>query len=917
MAAPREVAAALGIFGTGLSQNARLITLATAQDAGLPESLVAERFTGSEGVNELFCFDIDALSTSADLDLDLFIGEEITVNLLLADGGKRAWHGICTKAAWTGADGGVARYRLRLEPALALLRARRDSYMFQDKTVQDIAAELLADYPQLRVEFNITEALTQHAVWSQQRESDYAFFCRLLAEEGLSWRFGHAQDGDEVQANTARHWLVIFDSKATAPDLAGERDLRFHAMRATEQRDAIDQFEAARAVQTNAVVTSSWDPQHLFAPSAEVTSNLSAGELPVLPYHNGNGEQRHVGKDAPELHALRTLQAFELGNKIFNGEGAVRQLAPGHAFELTQHANYEGDSFVVLSVQHRARNNIDSGIKRASDALADAIYRNTFTCVRDSVAIVTGPRFSMTASGAQPALVVGLPNAIVTTNRDHQVKVQFAWQRGMAPNAGGRAHDTDQRGNAPGNETTGTWVRVAESLAGPNWGTQFSPRVGSEVLVDFIEGDINRPVIVSQLYTGQDLPPFSAGTDSSANHAGALSGIHTHQFDGAGYSQWQLDDTQGQLRMRLATSLAATQLNMGYLIAQPAPSSQRGSYRGSGFELRTDAWAVLRGGGGVFISTSARAGNESGVTSTQFDAAEALGQFKGSRQLEKVMTEAARQQNALVSKAVGESSEAFIALLDPQKVGKAEATVNGQKALKPQSSSRELDPQCPVEQFGAPLVVLDAPSAISWATPASTVVSAAQQIGWTSQSDVHFAAGHTIALASAKATGFFTHSGGIHAFAGNGALSLQAHTDQLEILADKEITVVSVNGDIQINAKEKIVLQAGQSSITLEGGDITFACPGNFTVKGGKHLFDKGKNGSIRLYRLPNSNLHKFDEQYRFLDPSGHPMKSLAYSILTADGEVKGTTKANGDTSRISTAEQSDLNVVLSWLTIE
>jgi len=102
------------LFGVKLSQHARLITLATSQDSALPQALVAERFTGREGVNELFDFEIDALSTSTDLDLAAFIGEEITLGLLQPDGSRRAWHGLCVDAQWLGADGGLARYRLHL-----------------------------------------------------------------------------------------------------------------------------------------------------------------------------------------------------------------------------------------------------------------------------------------------------------------------------------------------------------------------------------------------------------------------------------------------------------------------------------------------------------------------------------------------------------------------------------------------------------------------------------------------------------------------------------------------------------------------------------------------------------------------------------------------------------------------------------
>ncbi|RZA24513.1 MAG: hypothetical protein EOP92_44080, partial [Lysobacteraceae bacterium] len=233
----------------------------------------------------------------------------------------------------------------------------------------------------------------------------------------------------------------------------------------------------------------------------------------------------------------------------------------------------------------------------------------------------------------------------------HQVRVQFAWQRGQGSNQGGLAHDVDEQGSAPGDERSGTWVRVAEALAGPNWGSQFTPRIGTEVLVDFIENDIDRPLVVAQLYTGADVPPFPAGVDSTANHAGTISGIHTRGFDGGGYNQWQLDDTQGQLRMRLASSSANTQLNLGYLVQQSPGNAQRGAYRGSGFELRTDAWAVVRGAEGVLLTTHARAANGSGVTSTQMDASESLAALKAARELDTTLLDAATAQHALSSKA--------------------------------------------------------------------------------------------------------------------------------------------------------------------------------------------------------------------------------------------------------------------------
>jgi type VI secretion system secreted protein VgrG len=911
--------ASLGAFGTGLSQHARLITLASAQESGLPESLAPEQFTGWEAINELFCFDVDALSTSANLDLSLFIGEELTVALLQPDGSRRAWHGICTEASWLGADGGVARYRLRLEPALSLLALRRDSYVFQDKSARDIVTELLADYPQVRFEFDVTQDLAVRPICTQYRESDFEFFSRLLASEGLSWRFEHDQaDGDDAggEHGQARHRVVIFDSRAAAPTTPGGDAIRFHGVRATERDDAIDEFRARRRVAANGVSISSWDPAQLLAPAAEQQSNLDAGELPVLPIYDGSGERIASGSGEADQHSQLMLQALELENKVFEGAGAVRRLAAGHAFQLTQHERYpEGENvFTVLRVRHEARNNLRAGIAGATPGtVEDGTYRNNFACVRDVVGLVpreTAEPNRSTALGPQTALVVGLPDSVCTTTRDYQVKVQFAWQRGPSANPGGLSHNTDEQGNAPGDDTSGTWVRVSEALAGPNWGTQFTPRVGTEVLVDFIEGDMDRPVVVAQLYTGSDRPPFAAGVDSGVNHAGVLSGIHTQTFDRSGFNQWQIDDTTGQVRTRLATSTAATQLNLGYLIEQSPGSADRGGYRGSGFELRTDAWGVLRGGEGVLLSTSARSGQGSGIASTQMDVAEAVSLFRGAEALSEALGNAAAQQQAVFSKDAAQAQTDFIEQIDPKAKGKFAGAVNGQQAVKAKSGTRELDAGQPVEKFGSSIVLMDSAASINWASPASTVVYAGQQLHWTTQSDLHMAAGHTLSSVAGNATSLFTHSGGIQAIAANGPVSLQAHTDQLEILADEAVTVISVNDSIEIKAKEKIVLQAGQSAITLEGGDIAFACPGKFSVKGGQHLFEGGDGLAAALTKLPDSRLKLFDEAFVVKNPDGQPVAGLRYRIKLPDGTFEdGITDELGHTHVVAGADPLELKL--------
>ena len=250
---------------------------------------------------------------------------------------------------------------------------------------------------------------------------------------------------------------------------------------------------------------------------------------------------------------------------------------------------------------------------------------------------------------------------------------------------------------------------------------------------------------------------------------------------------------------------------------------------------------------------------------------------------------------------------------------KPNLVVVGQDASKGKDGTRELDAEKPVEKFAKPIVLMESPSNINWATPASTVVFAGEHMQWTTQADLHLAAAHTVSSVAANAVSFYTHSGGIQAIAGNGPVSLQAHTDQLEILADKAITIISVNDSIQIKAKEKIVLQAGQSFITLQGGNITFACPGSFTVKGGKHLFDSGASRSEAQAMLPDTRVKIFTQQICAInETTGEPIADMPYRLETAEGDIHyGQTDEEGKTIQVRTFAKQDVKVLWGALPTE
>ena len=850
------------LLDTLFNQHARLLELKTA----LPDMvLLVERFSGYEAVSEPYRFEIDCVSTNAHIDLRWLLGEEITLRLRQADGSKRSWHGYVTQAMQLGADGGLARYRLIMEPFLAFLAQRRDCYLFQDKTVIDIIGQILTDYPEAQWSNQITQPLRTYSVATQYRETDFEFIRRLLSEEGLSFRFEHDQSataGDDTPH--ARHQLILFDRDTELPDGA-QPTIRFHRNNATEASDTLQQWHETRTALPNAVSLAGWDYKTLVATGAQANSGLDNGSLPRLEIHDASRPYRFEDGAAAQLRTDLALAAVEARYRRFTGESTVRQLAEGTVITLTQHDAHLGDDarFKVLSVDHHGANNLGT---QAAELLGNTdveagSYRNTLHAQPASTPVVSA-LLAKPAARPQTALVVGLPDQVITTERDHRIKIQFPWQRGEAPNAGGQSETgpsgrtAGKSGNAPGNaprrksswgNQSGTWVRVAEWLAGPNWGSHFLPRIGNEVLVDFIDSDIDRPVIVGQSYNGADLPPFSAGHEASANHPGVLSGWMSHNHE-AGHNQWVVDDAPGQLRTRLATSENAGQLGLGHLVHQAPESASRGAWRGSGFELRTDGWLAVRAGEGILISATARP-NAQG---SQMDVAETVAQLKAAQETAKALSDAASQQQALPLKA-NAAQERFVKAIDPQQEGKFTGSVGGQEAKKAQAGRRELGE--PTERFAQPFILSEAPGDIGLASPASTLLFAGANLHATVQQDLHIASAHTVSTAAGHGASWFSHSGGIKSIAQAGTQTIQANTDQMEILADQSITITSSNDEIHILAKEKIVLQAGQSSVTLEGGNITFACPGKFSVKGSGNAFMGPENGAASLEKLPTGKV--------------------------------------------------------------
>ncbi|CBJ40356.1 conserved hypothethical protein, Rhs element Vgr related protein (plasmid) [Ralstonia solanacearum CMR15] len=867
---PLPAAVPQAVLGALLGQQTRQITLETALAS---DNLVVERFTAREAVSASCVLQVDCLSPLADLDTARLASQEATLRLMLADGSRRAWHGYVTDCAALGGNGGLARYRLSIGPWLDRLHSRRDCFAYQDKTALEIIEDLFADYPAAHYKLAVSQPCAKRSICCQYRETDYDFVMRLLAEEGLSLRIEHEQDDARRDGSAqSRHCVVIFDNDAERPACA-QPDIRFHRVDATEREDAIERFSQMRTVGTNAVTVTSWNYKALAATAAQATASDPGGELPTLEAFDAAGPYRFADAQGAGRAARLRMQAHEGAYLRYLGQGSVRQLGPGQRFTLTQHFDTRHSQFVTLSVEHEAANNLGADLARllGTTDIESGRYRNRFVAVPAEAPIVPPYRHRPTAPEGQAATVIADDGAPLTTDRDHRVRIRFPWLRAPAVNA-----FTEPAGGDRSQITA--WVRVATASAGPNWGAHHLPRAGTQVLLTFIDGDIDRPLVTMQLHNEQDALPWPA---ADAPLGQALSGWHSPSLGGDGYNQWVVDDHPAQLRMRLATATAGSQLNLGYVVSHGPTGGERGDWRGTGAELRTDAWAVVRAGGGLLLTTTARA--QAG--GTLLDAKEARGQFLAAQRTAQRLSNAAASQQALPL-AANEAFDPLTQALDPAQDGHYPNRVNGQDATQPN--------QAPVDKFAQPLLVTESPTSIALASQATTTVYAGRHLHGTAQGDWHLVAGNVVAAAAARGVSLFAQRNGLRVIAEGGPVSIQAHTDALAVLADQAVTVTSSTESIDILAQRNIVLRGGDSVIRMEGNAITFETT-KLSVKGAGHPLIEPGGQAAELPALPVDAIPPTTILLEHTYHDGQGLAGAKYFAKFADGsERQGVLDAQG-----------------------
>ncbi len=525
--------------------------LRVGPEGALPFEVVS--FHGRERLSKLYSFEVRLLARPGDDAVEVgLVGQPATLLLALGGGDPpRLVQGIVASIRHEGevASGRRRVFVARLVPRLWLLKHRATSRVFQDLTVPEIVARVL-DLAEVPSALRLARPYAKRAYCLQYQESDYAFIARIAAEEGIFWYFEHPVAlGEGALVET----VVFADDPGGYAATLGEGggDLHLHAREhqssGQARADDVTGFALTQALRTDSVRLRDYDFQRplldltalaaLDPASSEAPAALSAFDAvaKVTPTGVRGGLQvyEHRGEyDSPEVDNARARAHLEQRRRrvlLGEGESSCRRLSPGHRFLLdVEAAPALSHAYALTSVQHEGHA-LQHTTRAASGGGALQAYKSRFTCVpADLPARPKRPKRRI-QNVVESAMVVGPAGEDIHTDAHGRVKIQFHWDL-----QGGR------------NEHSSTWIRVAQTWAGATFGAQFVPRVGMEVMVSFLGGDQDCPVVVGCVYNATHPAPFFLPGQKTR------SGLRTQTTPGGGgFNELSFEDARAEEQVYL------------------------------------------------------------------------------------------------------------------------------------------------------------------------------------------------------------------------------------------------------------------------------------------------------------------------------------------------------------------------------
>lgn len=459
------------------------------------DKLLLKTLQGEERISGLFSFVLEMASGDNSLDFAAILGKSLTVTLQHNDGAKRYINGIVTRFTQEGGDERFTHYTAELHPWLWMLTLTSDCRIFQNLNVPQIIEKVFGDLGFTDFRLDLKESYSPREYCVQYRETAFAFVSRLMEDEGIHYFFEHT-DG--------LHTLVLADDADAHQVCPGLENTPVRYRKTAI--NATDDHVVTRCTIEQQVVTGKYalDDFNFETPSTDLVTSVTGqgSEMRMFDYPGGFAK-----KDTGEKRAKLRIEAEEWPGKLLRGEGFCRAFVAGHKFTLK---GYD-----------RADANTDYVLNHVSHFVTQESYSNSFGAFPAATSfrpLRQTPK--PVIPGVQTATIVGKSGEEIWTDKYGRVKVQFHW---------------DQRGQ--NDENSSCWLRVNQSWAGKQWGGFFLPRLGQEVIVGFLEGDPDQPVVTGALYNAEQLVPYTLPADQTK------STIKTNSSKGGGgFNELRFED---------------------------------------------------------------------------------------------------------------------------------------------------------------------------------------------------------------------------------------------------------------------------------------------------------------------------------------------------------------------------------------
>jgi type VI secretion system secreted protein VgrG len=492
-----------------IDQNSRHIAIKTALG---PNELGLVSFSVQEQLSRLFHIEAELCSEDGNIDFDQVVGREATIRLNVAQQDKRYFHGFVSRLAQVANQGGYARYQATIMPWLWFLTRTADCRIFQNKTVPDIIEEVFKGHGFNDYKLKLSTTYPQWEYCVQYRETDFNFVSRLMEQEGIYYFFEH-EDG--------KHTMVMADSISAHKPFPNYADITFHEAEVSgaQDRQVIIDWTTEKQAQPVAYMLNDFDfkkPRASLRAPSNVTRQYGKAEYEIYDYPGEYVDQSEGQRLADvRIHEMQTRY------EVLRGNATARGLATGCTFKLKSFPRQDQNrEYLLIGVSLQA----NAGPFESS-AGGGEFCSCSFSAI-DKAQQFRPARLTLRpiVQGLQTAIVVGPKGEEIYTDEYGRVKVQFHWDR-----------------YGKSDENSSCWIRVAQVWAGKKWGALFTPRLGQEVVVEFLEGDPDHPLITGSVYNAEQKVPY----DQSAEMTKSTIKSDTSK-GGVGFNEIRFEDKQGK-----------------------------------------------------------------------------------------------------------------------------------------------------------------------------------------------------------------------------------------------------------------------------------------------------------------------------------------------------------------------------------